>query len=342
MVSESGSDGGLCECLTVRSPRLLRRGIPRSRARGSFRVGQVGVSSFEQFVRSDVFHYMANMPLRWMLVLYCVVYVAMWLVFTFWWQRAASGCEERPLTFRRAFMLSLETMTTIGYGVADPMFDGCREVIPLLVVQSLISLLMDAIFLNMVYTRFSSAFTRSASIIFTDVAVVYMEQATVKLCFRVCEVARKPLIEPLIRVYLVKHQKLPDLPELDGLESDDRVDVEVHQMALEEPNINIADGKLFLTLPCKVVHCLDSDSPLCSAKNLDEFHEAMQRTEFFEVLAVLSGTCPITGNSLEARQSYTASDLRVDCRFSPCVVLRNDEHVVDFEYFHRTLRESWK
>ena len=55
------------------------------------------------------------------------VYVAMWLVFTFWWQRAASGCEERPLTFRRAFMLSLETMTTIGYGVADPPL-GMRDI----------------------------------------------------------------------------------------------------------------------------------------------------------------------------------------------------------------------
>ena len=45
----------------------------------------------------------------------------------------------------------------------------------------------------------------------------------------------------------------------------------------------------------------------------------MRAMDFFELIVVLSGTCPITGNSLEARQSYTASDLRYGCVFAPCV-----------------------
>lgn len=47
------------------------------------------------------------MPLRWMLLIYCVVYCIAWLFFTLWWQQAASGCEG-SLDFRRAFLLSLE------------------------------------------------------------------------------------------------------------------------------------------------------------------------------------------------------------------------------------------
>ena len=47
------------------------------------------------------------MPLRWMLLIYCVVYCIAWLFFTLWWQQAASGCEG-ALDFRRAFLLSLE------------------------------------------------------------------------------------------------------------------------------------------------------------------------------------------------------------------------------------------
>ncbi len=46
---------------------------------------------------------------------------------------------------------------------------------------------------------------------------------------------------------------------------------------------------------------------------------ADEAMDFFELIVVLSGTCPITGNSLEARQSYTASDLRYNCVFAPCV-----------------------
>ena len=144
---------------------MLQRGVPKARTRGSFRISHVGVSRFEQFVRSDIFHYLAtgpqfvmqyatvhlriisnfstfqhsvyqeptkllgllgpnfifssyfhpgdtakaNMPLRWMLLNYCIVYILAWLLFTFWWQHAANDCESRELNFRRAFLLSLET-----------------------------------------------------------------------------------------------------------------------------------------------------------------------------------------------------------------------------------------
>ena len=209
--------------------------------------------------------------------------------------------------------------------------------IPLLVVQSLISLLMDAILLNMVYTRFSTASTRSPSIMFTNVAVVYCENDSVKISFRVCEVARKPLIEPQVRMYLIRHSR-SEVKMMDYNYPEGCLDVEVFQMPLEEPNGSIADGKLFLTLPSRVVHCLNSSSPLCSAKTLDQFHDALRSIDFFELIVVLSATCPITGSSLEARQSYTQSDLRFDCRFAPCVELHNNEHVVNFEQFQETIR----
>lgn len=152
-MSESGSDT-LCDCLSVRSPRglasmprshggvklgLLQRGVPRARTRGAFRVHHTAVSRFEQFVRSDIFHYLVPRPVFWFmcelrptclfggcscytsqclldggLSSFCEVYIALWLIFTPWWQHAANDCEQRELNFRRAFLLSLETMTTIG------------------------------------------------------------------------------------------------------------------------------------------------------------------------------------------------------------------------------------
>ena len=212
------------------------------------------------------------------------------------------------------------------------MFDECPEVVPVLVVQSLIGLLMDAILLNMVYTRFSTAFTRSASVIFTDVALVYEEKGLIKIGFRVCEVARKPLIEPLVRVYCVVHRE----DELDELE------VEVHQVPLEEPDLDVADGKMFLTLPSRVVLALDERNCLGHTKTLEQFHAKLSKIPFLELIVVLSGTCPITGNMLEARQSYTASDLRSNCRFASCVRVRDNMHQVDFELFHQTVRIDFK
>ncbi|CAJ1389177.1 unnamed protein product [Effrenium voratum] len=328
--SESDSEPGLCDCLVERSPRLLQRGMPRSRTRAAFRIKHCGLSGCEQFVRSDVFHYMANMPLRWLLPIYTLFYLFGWVVFAFWWQLAADGCEPKKLTFRRSFMLSLETMTTIGYGVADPFFDDCPEVIPLLIVQSLVGLLMDAIFLNLIYTRFSTAFTRASSIIFSDKIIAYSEDGFVKICFRICEVAKRPLIEPLVRMYALKHAT-------DAL---DNTEVDVVQMRLEQPCGDIADGKLFLSLPAKVIHRVNTESPLSQATDvgsLENFLDCLQSLDFVEVIAIVSGTCPITGSSLEARQSYTLSDIQYDCAFAPCVAIRDGTHRVDFTRFHETV-----
>ena len=52
----------LSRASTKRNQGLLQRGVPKARTRGSFRISHVGVSRFEQFVRSDIFHYLATGP----------------------------------------------------------------------------------------------------------------------------------------------------------------------------------------------------------------------------------------------------------------------------------------
>eukprot|EP00439_Symbiodinium_sp_Y106_P086857 s122_g36.t1 len=329
--SESGSDTtGLCPP-TPRSPRLLRRGLPSSRTRGFFHVRYGGIGRFEEFIRTDLFHYLANMPFRYLVLVYTVTYFLGWVIFTFWWQVAAEGCEPKDLTFRRAFLLSLETMTTIGYGVSDPFFDDCRGVIPLLVVQSLLGLLMDTYFLNLMYTRLSTAVKRASSIIFSDAAVVFEEGGHIKLSLRICEVAKRPVIEPIVRMYAIKHDTLPEPTEL--------IDVDVCPMILETPNIEIADGKLFLMLPTKVVHRVDAASPLAppDLKDLDDFQYCINSFDYLEILVVVSASCPITGNSLESRHSYSKENLRYKSRLAPCVRVFDGAHEVDFEAFHQTV-----
>ena len=49
------------------------------------------------------------------------------------------------------------------------------------------------------------------------------------------QVARKPLIEPIVRLYLIKHGRVSVDPDMEGF-----LDVDTHQMPLEEPDINIA------------------------------------------------------------------------------------------------------
>ena len=50
--------------------------------------------------------------------------------------------------------------------------------------------------------------------------------------------------------------------------------------------------------------------------------------DYLEILVVVSGSCPITGNSLEARHSYSKENLRYKSRFAPCVRILEGAHQV--------------
>jgi len=316
------------------SCRLLERSAPSSRSRGLFRVRHEHLSWLETLARSDVFHKLANMPLRYLLPMYAVIYIVFWILFAVWWWLAAGGdtCDAELMTFRRAYLLSLETMMTIGYGVPDPYFGDCMEVIPLLSCQSLVGLVLDAMFLNLLYSRFSSAFSRAAAVIFSDVAIAAEERGSATLAFRVCEISKRPLIEPMVRVYAVMH--VPD-PSHTG-----SILVQVRPLKLEEPDCNIADGRLFLSLPARVLHRVNGGSPLAPGQKehgLAGVQQHWRELPFLEIIAVVSGTCPVTGTSLEARQSYTLEEIVWSSRFEPCISLVDGAHCVDFDAFHRTV-----
>ena len=92
-------------------------------------------------------------------------------------------------------------------------------------------------------------------------------------------------------------------------------------MVLETPDTSIADGKLFLTLPTNVVHRVDSASPLSPGDftGIDDFQYCLNALDYLEILVVVSASCPVTGNSLEARHSYTKECLG---RVSACLLRR--------------------
>eukprot|EP00446_Apocalathium_sp_SHHI-4_P070690 CAMPEP_0177514548 /NCGR_PEP_ID=MMETSP0369-20130122/44379_1 /TAXON_ID=447022 ORGANISM="Scrippsiella hangoei-like, Strain SHHI-4" /NCGR_SAMPLE_ID=MMETSP0369 /ASSEMBLY_ACC=CAM_ASM_000364 /LENGTH=234 /DNA_ID=CAMNT_0018993253 /DNA_START=306 /DNA_END=1007 /DNA_ORIENTATION=+ len=231
---------------------------------------------------------------------------------------------------------------TIGYGVPDPYFNDCDEVIFLLSTQSLWSLLLDAMLLNLVYQRFSRAFERALAMVFSDVCIVTSTAAGgVQLVFRICEMRKQPLLEPLVRVYCVRH--VEDEFEPGAFQ------VDVQPVALEEPDNSIADGKIFLSLPVRVVHAIGPGSPLAPpaqegkagvAQDLsaEDVQVYLQSLPFVEIIAIVSGTDGVTGNSIEARHSYTMEEIRWNCRFVRCVSWDNGMHCVDFSELHRTAR----
>ena len=58
--------------------------------------------------------------------------------------------------FNNAFVFSVETIMTIGYGTRDQFFDNCWEASVLIFCEAMTSILMDCVSLGIVYSRISS------------------------------------------------------------------------------------------------------------------------------------------------------------------------------------------
>merc|ERR1719326_1776807 len=74
--------------------------------------------------------------------------------------------------FVRAYLLALETLTTIGYGVPDPYMKGCWQAPVVLTIQTLLQLLMAACLVGVVFQGISRPQARACTILFSDQAVI--------------------------------------------------------------------------------------------------------------------------------------------------------------------------
>ena len=106
------------------------------------------------------------------------VAILTWAVLFFAASRARAEDEECSLgirTMSEAWMFSLETMTTLGYGVPqgqDVYFHSCPSLLVLISSESLCSVLLDAVAIGIVFMRISRAQSRAASVIFSSHAVL--------------------------------------------------------------------------------------------------------------------------------------------------------------------------
>lgn len=81
-------------------------------------------------------------------------------------------CSLELDTLREAYLFSLETMTTVGYGTNDYLFGHCWIMLPVLSLQACIGLLIDAFLIGILFARLSRPQTRASTVVFSKHAVI--------------------------------------------------------------------------------------------------------------------------------------------------------------------------
>ncbi|HCC55663.1 MAG TPA: hypothetical protein DEQ47_00080 [Solibacterales bacterium] len=207
----------------------------------------------------------------------------------------ASGSSSELGRFAHDFFFSVQTLTTVGYGNMYPVGLWANSVAS---AEALIGLLGFAVATGLLFGRFSRP---SASVLFSDKALIAPYQDGMSLQFRIANRRSNELLELEINVLLMTVQ---------GNTSELRRDYQ--KLHLERSHV------YFFPLTWTIVHPIDESSPLYgkTPKDLDDW-----QAEFLILLKAFDDTF---SQSVHARYSYRHEDLVWDARFLPAFNVSDD------------------
>ena len=173
------------------------------------------------------------------------VYMFSFLLFSpfYWMVRDECGLEFRD--FRSAFFLSVETMTTIGFGIPNSYMDGCLDGMVIITLQSIFSAIVNAVTVGLFWLRLSRVQKRASSVAFSDRAVIQEIRGSLYFMFQIVEMRKHQLVEAHVRLYSLRHAPT----------------FVASTMRLQRPDDEL-NGFVMLAMPSVVVHRIDNWSPL--------------------------------------------------------------------------------
>lgn len=247
----------------------------------------------------DVFTTLIDAKWKWVILMFLTVYLGQWTFFGFvWWiimVAHGKNCFDNVNNFTEAFLLSVESSMTIGYG-SRQISSECSEVIVLFLVQALSGLLVDAVIIGIIFTKIARPSKRQSTIIFSQNATVTKRDDKYAIMFRVADVRKRQLSECHVRMYLYRTYKTLEGRVLPNHQDQMRV-------GCDWTNIRDDSDRLFLLSPVTVSHVVDRKSPFYGI-SADMF----MRLDW-EIVVVLEGIVEATGSTMQARTSYLMSEI---------------------------------
>lgn len=294
---------------------------------------------------ADIFTTCVDIRWRYLLLIFTTTFLLSWLLFgiIFWGVAYAHGdfeiripekdgdprgnteegkAEWRPCIlhiqgFVGAFLFSIETQTTIGYGFRC-VTEECPFAVVTVVVQSIVGCIIDSFMIGTIMAKMVRPKKRAQTLLFSHHAVIALRDGKLCLMWRLGNMRKSHIVEAHVRAQLIKAY----------------VTAEGEYLPLEQTDIDVGydDGldRLFLVSPLVVVHEINKNSPLYNLNRND-----LQK-EDFEIVVILEGMVEATAMTTQARSSYLAKEILWGHRFEPVVFEKGDRYHVDYSRFHKT------
>jgi len=289
----------------------------------------------------DVFTTMVDMQWRFTLLAFVASFLVSWFLFAcVWWlisyvhgdyvleninNNTFTPCILANKNFASAFLFSVETQHTIGYGSRQTT-EECPEGIILQCVQSIVGVIIQACMAGIVFAKLARPKSRTKTVVFSKSAVVTQRNGNLFLLFRVGNVRSSHLLESHVRAQLI--QKVV---------TDEGENIFFHQHELKVgTQLDGGEDRVLLLWPVTVGHLIDKTSPLWNLSPRDLLNSN------FEIVVSLEGSIEATGSTTQARSSYLPNEILWGHRFEPHVSYAKQQGVyaVDCSGINRVVQDN--
>lgn len=165
----------------------------------------------------DLFTTLLDLQWRWVWFLFAVAFLLSWFGFgVIWWLIAWLHGDFEPRTgaspppcidnldgLISAFLYSIETQHTIGYG-SRALSTECPLAFVALIAQSLLGVIVQCVMAGVVFAKLAKPKNRAETVMFSSTANICLEDGEYCLVFRVGDMRRSQLVGCNLRAFLVR------------------------------------------------------------------------------------------------------------------------------------------
>ncbi|XP_077448145.1 ATP-sensitive inward rectifier potassium channel 15 [Stigmatopora argus] len=307
----------------------FRRRIVSKDGRNNVRINNV--EGMVKMYLHDIWTTVVDIKWRYKITLFASTFIMTWFIFGVLFYLIGMGngdfeanlssnhtpCLENVKTFTGAFLFSLESQTTIGYGFRY-ITEDCPLAIFTLVAQLVITGLAEIFVTGAFLAKLARPKKRAETIKFSRCAVVCRRRGQLCLVVRVANMRKSLLIQCQLSAKLL-HANVTREGEK----------TQVHQTSVDF-FMDSSSECPFLILPLTFYHVLDERSPLAglTAENL--------ASREMELLVTLNGTMESTAATCQSRTSYVPAEILWGYEFKPVIYgTEGGRYVADFNFFDK-------
>jgi inward rectifier potassium channel len=219
------------------------------------------------------------------------------------------GAVTEVNNFEAAFYFSVESLTTIGFGVMTP---TTRYAHILVTSEALVGILSTALITGITFAKFARP---KARVLFAEPIVIGRRDGVETMTFRLANFRHNSIVEATIRIILL----VPSVTK-EGETIRTPIDLKL-----------VRERSATFVLTWLVFHVVDEASPFFGG----EPTLARLREQGAELWVALSGMDDTVGQNIFSRYRYSIDDVVMNARFLDVLAIEPDgTRVVDYHNFH--------